>query len=98
MKQWQIGDRAIYTYPGSAAKGLEVVILSELHSQKVDGTFILAHSFDPGIQNPGYCGWAAEPEYFKPIPDDEAKKKTKWDEIVDANNNCIFTPRELVTV
>ena len=82
---WQIGDIAICTTPGSEMDGKEVVILSAAwpHHDKID----LVHWVDPGFSPGDYAGWGAERRHLRPLPD--PNEPGTWDD-------CVFKPRELV--
>ena len=89
---WQIGDRALFIasngLPDKLGLDGEIVTLIAYRGQ----TKMAARTWNIGGTN------VVNERCLYPIPDDDAKKKTKWDAIVDADNNCIFKPRELVTV
>ncbi len=87
---WQIGDRAIVhsLVDDVEYNGAEITLLGINVSARGGEFFHLSDLNAAQFRS----------QNLRPISDDNAKKKTQWDEIVDANNNCIFTPRELVTV
>ena len=84
---WQIGDRAIIcgvppAHQGYDINGEEVT----LTSCEEDGRVCIEH-----IKCAAGIGARIWTKHLRPIPDNDSRQVTTWD-------NCIFTPRELVTV
>ena len=90
---WQVGDRAICITPGRWHL-VECTITSELYPKIWNGPTIpagtLVHETDLSSEIRG-ARIVGTPDEFIPIPDDDSRQVTTWDE-------CPFKPLELVTL
>jgi len=95
-RNWQPGDRAIYTRPCSECCGLEVTIVGPIGNHEASSITGLGafsgYRFDPGFpptHKNGY--WAGPTKYFRPIYD--GNETVSWESM-----KKIWVPSPVVTI